>query len=85
MSTWQLFSDSSVDGFRWEVAGRILQSDPDSTPIKTLESAAPLPSMADLLLQGDSSCLLFFFKKNFGGQIRLREINNCLMKDARSL
>lgn len=51
MSTWQLFPDSSGDGFRWEVAGRIIQSaDSDST----LESTAPLPSMADLLLQGDS-------------------------------
>ena len=60
MSTWHLFSDSSGDGFRWEVAGRILQSVSDSTPTKALESTAPLPSMADLLLQGDSSFLPFF-------------------------
>ncbi|VVB12825.1 unnamed protein product [Arabis nemorensis] len=54
MSTWQLFSDSSGGGFRWEVAGQILQSDSDSNPTKTLKSTAPLPSMSDLLLQGCS-------------------------------
>ncbi|OAO95822.1 BRCA2B [Arabidopsis thaliana] len=57
MSTWHLFSDSSGDGFRWEVAGRILQSVSDSTPTKALESTAPLPSMADLLLQGCSKLI----------------------------
>ncbi|CAA0392660.1 unnamed protein product [Arabidopsis thaliana] len=57
MSTWQLFPDSSGDGFRWEVAGRILQSVSDSTPTKALESTAPLPSMADLLLQGCSKLI----------------------------
>ncbi|KAL1206786.1 BREAST CANCER SUSCEPTIBILITY 2-like protein B [Cardamine amara subsp. amara] len=67
MSTWQLFSDSSGDGFRWEVAGRILQSDSDSTPIKTLESAAPPPSMSDLLLQGCSK--LLEREKAMGGEI----------------
>ncbi|KFK24669.1 hypothetical protein AALP_AA8G009600 [Arabis alpina] len=50
MSTWRLFSDTSGGGLRWEVAGRILQSDSsDSTP-----TTAPLPSMSDLLLQGCS-------------------------------
>ncbi|CAA0400029.1 unnamed protein product [Arabidopsis thaliana] len=57
MSTWHLFSDSIGDGFRWEVAGRILQSVSDSTPTKALESTAPLPSMADLLLQGCSKLI----------------------------
>ncbi|XP_018474420.1 protein BREAST CANCER SUSCEPTIBILITY 2 homolog B isoform X2 [Raphanus sativus] len=49
MSTWRLFRDSSGDCFRWEVAGRILQSDSEDS---ALETTAPLPSMNDLLLQG---------------------------------
>ncbi|KAF8089808.1 hypothetical protein N665_0496s0017 [Sinapis alba] len=49
MSTWRLNPDSSGDCFRWEVAGRILQSDSEDS---ALESTAPLPSMNDLLLQG---------------------------------
>ncbi|XP_010451954.1 PREDICTED: protein BREAST CANCER SUSCEPTIBILITY 2 homolog B isoform X1 [Camelina sativa] len=58
MSTWQLFPDSSGDGFRWEVAGRILQSDSDdSTPTQALDFTTPLPSMPDLLLQGCSKLI----------------------------
>ncbi|CAN6804797.1 unnamed protein product [Brassica oleracea] len=49
MSTWSLLPDSSGNCFRWEVAGRILQSDSEDSAI---ESTAPLPSMNDLLLQG---------------------------------
>ncbi|KAL0842783.1 hypothetical protein Bca101_016028 [Brassica carinata] len=49
MSTWQLFSSSSGDDFRWEVAGRFIQSDSEGS---ALESTAPLPSMNDLLVQG---------------------------------
>ncbi|KAH0930967.1 hypothetical protein HID58_008084 [Brassica napus] len=52
MSTWRLLPDSSGDCFRWEVAGRILQSDSEDYAI---ESTAPLPSMNDLLLQGWSN------------------------------
>nr|VDC84882.1 unnamed protein product [Brassica oleracea] len=49
MSTWSLLPDSSGDCFRWEVAGRVLQSDSEDS---ATESTAPLPSTNDLLLQG---------------------------------
>ncbi|XP_009130634.1 protein BREAST CANCER SUSCEPTIBILITY 2 homolog B isoform X2 [Brassica rapa] len=54
MSTWSLFPDSSGDCFRWEGAGRILQSDSQDYAI---ESTAPLPSMNDLLLRGWSKLI----------------------------
>ncbi|KAJ0234749.1 Breast cancer type 2 susceptibility protein [Hirschfeldia incana] len=54
MSTWQLSPDSSGDGFRWEAAGRILQSGKSDSPPTT---APPLPSMADLLLRGCSKLI----------------------------
>ncbi|XP_023635937.1 protein BREAST CANCER SUSCEPTIBILITY 2 homolog B isoform X2 [Capsella rubella] len=82
MSTWQLFSDSSGDGFRWEVAGRILQSDSESTPTKALESTAPLSSMADLLLQGGSKLIereesmpaeIPMFRTGLGKSVSLKE------------
>ncbi|XP_022766252.1 protein BREAST CANCER SUSCEPTIBILITY 2 homolog B-like [Durio zibethinus] len=54
MSTWQIFSNTG-NHFRWEVSGRILPSktddDPNGTPVP------PLPSMADLLLQGCSKLI----------------------------
>ncbi|KAG2314620.1 hypothetical protein Bca52824_017742 [Brassica carinata] len=54
MSTWQLLPDSSGEGFRWEVAGRILQYGESDSPLTT---APPLPSMADLLLRGCSKLI----------------------------
>ncbi|XP_024011976.1 protein BREAST CANCER SUSCEPTIBILITY 2 homolog B [Eutrema salsugineum] len=83
MSTWQLISDSSGDCFRWEVAGRILQSDSDSSPTKTLlESTPPLPSMADLLRQGCSKLVereepmpgeILMFRTGLGRSVALKE------------
>ncbi|ESQ47359.1 hypothetical protein EUTSA_v10027627mg [Eutrema salsugineum] len=60
MSTWQLLSDPGGDNFRWEVGGRIRQSDnsDSTTSTKTIDSTAPpLPSMADLLLRGCSKLI----------------------------
>ncbi|KAL0715102.1 hypothetical protein Bca4012_064424 [Brassica carinata] len=54
MSTWQLLPDSSSEGFRWEAAGRILQTGESDSPLTT---APPLPSMADLLLRGCSKLI----------------------------
>uniref|UniRef100_M4F7J9 Tower domain-containing protein n=1 Tax=Brassica campestris TaxID=3711 RepID=M4F7J9_BRACM len=54
MSTWQLLPDSSGDGFRWDAAGRILQSGKSDSPPTT---SPPLPSMADLLLRGCSKLI----------------------------
>ncbi|CAN7084546.1 unnamed protein product [Brassica oleracea var. botrytis] len=54
MSTWQLLPDSSGDGFRWNAAGRILQSGKSDSPPT---AAPPLPSMADLLLRGCSKLI----------------------------
>ncbi|VVB12843.1 unnamed protein product [Arabis nemorensis] len=80
MSTWQIFPDSSSGGFRWEVGGRILHSDPIST---ALESTAPLPSMADLLLQGCSKLVqreeptppgeIPMFRTGLGKSVALKE------------
>ncbi|XVF08337.1 hypothetical protein REPUB_Repub06bG0218000 [Reevesia pubescens] len=54
MSTWQIFSDTG-NNFRWEVSGRILQSNSD---VDTKgDPVPPLPSMADLLLQGCSKLI----------------------------
>ncbi|KAL0662269.1 hypothetical protein Bca4012_099106 [Brassica carinata] len=54
MSTWQLLPDSSGDGFRWDAAGRILQSGKSDSPPT---AAPPRPSMADLLLRGCSKLI----------------------------
>ncbi|WZY79877.1 hypothetical protein YC2023_026261 [Brassica napus] len=76
MSTWSLLPDSSGDCFRWEVAGRILQSDSEDYAI---ESTAPLPSMNDLLLQGgsslqvDSAATLPMFRTASGRSVPLKD------------
>ncbi|CAN8237617.1 unnamed protein product [Cochlearia groenlandica] len=64
MSTWQLFSDTRGDGFRWDIAGRIIHSDSDSNSKSkklldstTAPSPSPLPSTADLLHQGCSKLI----------------------------
>ncbi|CAH8365458.1 unnamed protein product [Eruca vesicaria subsp. sativa] len=54
MPTSQLLPDSSGEGFRWEAAGRILQSGKSDSPPT---EAPPLPSMADLLLRGCSKLI----------------------------
>ncbi|XP_019058392.1 PREDICTED: protein BREAST CANCER SUSCEPTIBILITY 2 homolog B [Tarenaya hassleriana] len=77
MSTWQIVSGAGIDGFRWEVGGRIILSDSDSSL-----SAAPLPSMSDLLLQGCSELLdpeeavsgeLPMFRTGSGKSVALKE------------
>ncbi|RID67816.1 hypothetical protein BRARA_C00020 [Brassica rapa] len=81
MSTWSLLPDSSGDCFRWEVAGRILQSDSEDYAI---ESTAPLPSMNDLLLQDlhniggsslqvDSAATLPMFRTASGRSVPLKD------------
>ncbi|XP_021288995.1 protein BREAST CANCER SUSCEPTIBILITY 2 homolog B isoform X1 [Herrania umbratica] len=54
MTTWQIFSEAGND-FRWEVSGRILPSKPDDEPNRA--PVPPLPSRADLLLQGCSKLI----------------------------
>ncbi|KAK9196195.1 hypothetical protein WN943_004323 [Citrus x changshan-huyou] len=53
MSTWQIFSDAD-NNFKWQVSGRILQPEPNGSPIQPHSSSFRLPSMSDLLLEGHS-------------------------------
>ncbi|KAK8561593.1 hypothetical protein V6N13_149242 [Hibiscus sabdariffa] len=54
MSTWQIFSHAGSN-YRWEASGPVLPSKPDDDPNGA--PVAPLPSMADLLLQGCSKLI----------------------------
>ncbi|XVE62082.1 hypothetical protein DITRI_Ditri06bG0090800 [Diplodiscus trichospermus] len=54
MSTWRIFSDTG-NNIRWEVSGCIIPSKPDDGPNDA--PLPPLPSMADLLLQGCSKLI----------------------------
>ncbi|GMJ03265.1 BRCA2-like B [Hibiscus trionum] len=54
MSTWQIFSHAGSN-YRWEASGPLLPSKPDDDPNGA--PVAPLPSMADLLLQGCSKLI----------------------------
>ncbi|XP_048225875.1 protein BREAST CANCER SUSCEPTIBILITY 2 homolog B isoform X1 [Ricinus communis] len=58
MSTWQIFSDAGKS-FRWESSSQILHSDrPNDAAIQPHSCRTPpLPSMADLLLQGCTKLL----------------------------
>ncbi|KAL6987901.1 hypothetical protein U1Q18_013648 [Sarracenia purpurea var. burkii] len=61
MSTWQIFSDAD-NSFRWEVSDQqfhveLLEDESGGAPTPAPNSAAFLPSMADLLLQGCSELI----------------------------
>lgn len=57
MSTWQIFSDSDND-FRWEISDAQSLTKPveeaSGAPIQPYDSTSRLPSMVDLLLQGNN-------------------------------